>query len=98
LVGEEPNGGCVHPPSQGDEYYATPRALFRVFKWLVNQPGWQPPAGISEVEWVLEKQGGCETDKARAVLEELLIDLCNTEVHGTRNYKLKFYNARESEI
>ena len=76
-----------------DAHYAAPRALFRVFKWLVKQPGWSSDNDMGEVEYVLQKQGGMTTDHDRAELENLLLDFCNQEIEGTKNYKLKFYNV-----
>src|SRR2546426_1117472 len=77
----------------GDDNYAAPRALFLVFKWLVKQPGWASENGMGEVEYVLWKQGRMATDHDRAELENLLLDFCNQEIEGTKNYKLKFYNV-----
>ena len=42
---------------RGDTNYAGPRALFRVFRWLLRQPGWASENGMGEVEYVLWKQG-----------------------------------------
>ena len=78
---------------KSDEHYAAPRALFRFFRWLRQQPGWMQANGTGEVEFALQKQGRCRTDRQRAELEELLLDFLNSEIRGTRNYKLKFYNA-----
>ena len=78
---------------RGDANYAAPRALFRVFKWLVKQPGWSSDNALGEVEYVLWKQGRMATDHERAELESLLLDFCNREIEGTKNYKLKFYNV-----
>jgi hypothetical protein len=78
---------------RGDSSYAGPRALFRFFKWLVKQPGWSPQNGMGEVEYVLSKQGHMGSDQDRAELENLLLDFCNNEIKGTKNYKLKFYNV-----
>ena len=77
----------------GDANYAAPRALFRVFKWLVKQPGWSSDNAMGEVEYVLWKQGSMSTGHKRAELENLLLDFCNQEIEGTKNYKLKFYNV-----
>jgi len=77
----------------GDDNYAAPRALFLVFKWLVKQPGWASENGMGEVEYVLWKQGRMATDHDRAELENLLLDFCNQEIEGSKNYKLKFYNV-----
>src|SRR5467141_5236798 len=77
----------------GDANYAAPRALFRVFKWLTKQPGWSSDNGMGEVEYVLWKQGRMVSDHERAELENLLLDFCNQEIEGTKNYKLKFYNV-----
>jgi hypothetical protein len=48
---------------------------------------------MGEVEYVLWKQGRMATDHERAELENLLLDFCNQEIEGTKNYKLKFYNV-----
>jgi len=90
---ENPMAAAYIRRLHGDDHHAGARCLYRVFKWLTRRPGWQPPVNVSEVEWILDKQGSCRTDRARAVLEEMLIDFCNSEVHGTHNYKLKFYNT-----
>ena len=78
---------------RSDNSYAGPRALFRVFKWLVKQPGWVPENGVGDVQFVLDKQSRMQNDHERAELENLLLDFINGEINGTKNYKLKFYNT-----
>jgi hypothetical protein len=92
-VESNPLAGRYLRSLKSDEHYAAPRALFRFFRWLRQQPGWKLVIGTGEVEFVLQKQGRCRNDRQRAEFEQLLLDFLNSEIKGTRNYKLKFYNA-----
>ena len=92
-LGKNPHAARYVRKLRGDTNYAGPRALFRVFRWLVRQPGWASENGMGEVDYVLWKQGRMGTDQERAELENLLLDFCNQEIKGTKNYKLKFYNT-----